>query len=232
MIQLKQPIIIAIDGYSSCGKSSFAKAIATELQYLYVDSGAMYRAVTFYAMQHGWIGNGSVDITNLEDALPGLDIDFRSDSQSNHYETFLNDRNVETEIRTMAVSELVSEISKIKKVRQRLVSIQQKFGERKGIVMDGRDIGTVVYPNAEIKLFMTASIEVRAQRRYKELVEKGVSITMEEVKENLAQRDYMDQTRSESPLRKASDAIILDNSNLTPEQQMVWFKNLLKEFML
>jgi CMP/dCMP kinase len=231
MIQLNKSIIIAIDGFSSCGKSSFAKTIAKELGYLFVDSGAMYRAVTLFAMLKGYIAGSTVNQTALEKELPQIDIDFKINALQQKYETFLNGENVEEAIRGMAVSEKVSEISKIKAVRQRLVALQQKLGEKKGIVMDGRDIGTVVYPHAEIKLFMTASIEVRAQRRYKELQEKRLNANMEEVKNNLSQRDYMDQNRTESPLKQASDAIVLDNSSITPEEQMEWFQKLiLKKF--
>jgi CMP/dCMP kinase len=229
MTKIKKPLIIALDGHSSCGKSSFAREIAQELGYLYVDSGAMYRAVTLFAMRKGWIGNEGVNLKALENELPHIDIDFRHNTLLNKYETFLNGENVEAEIRNMAVSEKVSEISKLKPVRQRLVMLQQKLGERGGIVMDGRDIGTVVYPNADIKIFMTASIEVRAERRFKELKEKGIPGTLEDIRENLAQRDYLDQTREESPLKKANDAIVLDNSHLTPREQMVWFLNFLTE---
>jgi cytidylate kinase len=229
MLKPTKPIIIAIDGHSSCGKSSFAKAIAKELNYIYVDSGAMYRAVTLYAMRQGFIRSGQIDTILLEKLLDTIDIDFRFNRQHNEYETFLNGENIEEDIRGMAVSENVSAISKIKKVRQRLVSIQQRFGMNKGIVMDGRDIGTVVYPNADIKIFMTASIEVRARRRFLELQQKGITGNLNDVKENLAQRDEMDQNREESPLKIADDAIILDNSNLNPDEQMVWFENLLSE---
>jgi CMP/dCMP kinase len=229
MIILNKPLIIAIDGHSSCGKSSFAKEIAKELGYLYVDSGAMYRVVTLFAMRKGWINQDKVNLSMLEKALDSIDITFQNNPKLSKYETFLNGENVEEEIRTMAVSENVSEISKIKAVRERLVKLQQKLGERKGIVMDGRDIGTVVYPNADIKIFMTASIEIRAERRYKELLQKGINGTLEEVKENLSQRDFIDQTREESPLKKANDAIILDNSQMTPLQQMEWFRNYLTE---
>jgi CMP/dCMP kinase len=229
MVNLKKPIIIAIDGHSSCGKSSFAKLIAKKLGYLYVDSGAMYRAVTLYALRNELISEKGVNISGVVEALKDIEVDFRFNTAKNQYETYLNGENVESEIRTMAVSKKVSEISTIKEVRQRLVALQQKFGEKKGIVMDGRDIGTVVYPSAELKLFMTASIDVRAERRHKELLEKGTQSNIEEVKKNLSQRDYIDQNRDESPLRKAEDAILLDNSNLTFESQMEWFENLLKE---
>jgi cytidylate kinase len=225
MIKLSKPLIIALDGHSSCGKSSFAKEIAKKLNYLYVDSGAMYRAVTLYAMRNGFINNDGINLSNLENALNSIEIDFKYTPQTEKYETFLNGENVEDQIRSMDVSKNVSEISKIKKVREYLVKQQQKLGERKAIVMDGRDIGTVVYPNADIKIFMTASIDVRAERRYKEMVDKGIPGNLESVKENLSQRDYLDQTREESPLKKADDAIILDNSDMTPNQQMTWFLN-------
>jgi cytidylate kinase len=229
MIQLSKPVIIAIDGHSSCGKSSFAKSIAKELGYLYVDSGAMYRAVTLFAMKTGILSNKNVNLVALEQNINSIQIDFRVNEASKQYETYLNGTCVEQEIRSMDVSENVSEISKLKFVRKRLVDLQQKLGEQRGIVMDGRDIGTVVYPDAEIKLFMTASLQVRAERRYKELIEKGINETLENVADNLSQRDFTDQTRTESPLKKADDAIILDNSNMTPSEQMDWFKSLLKE---
>ncbi|HEX2937287.1 MAG TPA: (d)CMP kinase [Bacteroidales bacterium] len=232
MFKPNKPIVIAIDGHSSCGKSSFAKAIAKELNYLYVDSGAMYRAVTLYAMQNGLIQNGQVDTSRLEQTLDQIEVDFRFNTLLAKYETFLNGKNVEEDIRTMAVSENVSAVSKIKLVRARLVDLQQRFGINKGIVMDGRDIGTVVYPHADIKLFMTASIEVRASRRFLELQQKGIAGNLDEVKENLSQRDEMDQNRKESPLKKADDAIILDNSDMTPDEQLVWFEKLLKEKFL
>lgn len=230
MIQLKRPLIIALDGHSSCGKSSFAKTIAKELGYIYLDSGAMYRAVTLFAMQQGFIQHKKVDKAILVKHLPSIDIEFRFNDKTLKHETYLNGLNVEEKIRSMEVSDNVSEVSKIKEVRSRLVALQQKMGEKKGIVMDGRDIGTVVFPNADIKLFMTASLEVRAQRRFKELQDKGVSVSMEEVSNNLAQRDYLDQNRAESPLRKADDALILDNSNMTPAQQLEWFQIILEKF--
>jgi CMP/dCMP kinase len=229
MIQIKMSIIIAIDGHSSCGKSSFAKSIASELNYLYIDSGAMYRAVTLFAMRNGLITNGKVDVEGLEKRLLDVDIDFKK-NQIGAYETYMNGENIENDIRTMQVSENVSEVSKIKTVRSRLVALQQKMGTRKEIVMDGRDIGTVVFPDAELKLFMTASLDIRAQRRYKELAEKGTEVSLSDVRDNLAQRDYLDENRTESPLIKANDAIILDNSDLTPPQQMEWFKKILGKF--
>ena len=230
MIQPKQPLIIALDGHSSCGKSSFAKTIAKELGYIYLDSGAMYRAVTLFAMQKGFIQNKKVDQPSLEKHLQVIHIEFRHGSENSQYETYLNGENIEAKIRSMEVSENVSEVSKIKSVRSRLVALQQKMGEKKGIVMDGRDIGTVVFPKADIKLFMTASLEVRTQRRFKELQDKGIAVTQEEVSANLAQRDYLDQNRAESPLKKADDALILDNSNMTPAQQLEWFQIILEKF--
>ncbi|MDP4210058.1 MAG: (d)CMP kinase [Bacteroidota bacterium] len=230
MIQLKQPLVIALDGHSSCGKSSFAKAIASELGYLYIDSGAMYRAVTWYAMQNGLITNGKVDVSSLITKLSSIDIDFRLNSESLKYETFLNEENIEGPIRSLEVSRNVSEISTIKEVRERLVALQQKMGEKKNIVMDGRDIGTVVFPKADIKIFMTASLEVRTQRRFDELKAKGIAASAKEVCENLARRDYIDQNREESPLAKADDAIILDNSDMTPHQQMEWFFKIIEKY--
>lgn len=232
MIQLKQPLVIAIDGHSSCGKSSFAKIIASDLGYIYIDSGAMYRAVTLYAIQKGFIKGQIVDQQALEQNMSSIEIEFCYNAQSQKYETFLNGENVEERIRSMEISENVSEVSKIKAVRIHLVKLQQKMGDKKGIVMDGRDIGTVVFPNAEIKIFMTASLEVRAQRRFKELKDKGIDITLKEVSENLAQRDYLDQNRTESPLKKAADALILDNSNMTPSQQMDWFMKTLEKYSI
>jgi cytidylate kinase len=230
MIKLKQSLVIAIDGHSSCGKSSFAKTIAKELGYLYIDSGAMYRAVTLFALRKGFVENGKVDAVALEQALPSLKIDFRFNANTSVYETFLDGENIEKTIRSMEVSENVSEVSTIKAVRTRLVAMQRKLGENKGIVMDGRDIGTTVFPNAEIKIFMTASLEVRAERRYKELETKGMNVSLQDIMENLSQRDYTDQNRTESPLRKAHDALVLDNSNMTPEQQMEWFKKIIEKY--
>jgi cytidylate kinase len=229
MIPLKHPLIIAIDGHSSCGKSSFAKNIAKELGYLYIDSGAMYRAVTLYVIRKGLVHGGKIDTSKLGHYLSSIEIDFRYNPHAFIYETFLNGENIEAFIRTMEVSQNVSEVSAIKAVRTHLVALQRKIGEKKGIVMDGRDIGTVVFPKADIKIFMTASLEIRAERRFNELQEKGILATIDEVKENLAQRDYVDQNRAESPLRKADDAIVLDNSNTTPVQQMEWFRKIVEK---
>jgi CMP/dCMP kinase len=221
-------IVIAIDGFSSCGKSTFAKAIAEKLDYIYIDSGAMYRAITLFCLRNGLIRNQETDKEKLLLLLSQINIRFILNPHTHKYETWLNGENVEEEIRGFEVSENVSGISQIKEVRHKLVTLQQEIGKSGGIVMDGRDIGTVVFPKAEIKLFMTASVEVRAERRYKELTDKQMSISLEDIKSNIEKRDYLDQNREESPLRKASDAILLDNSFMTPAQQMDWFMDLIK----
>ena len=214
-------ITIAIDGYSSSGKSSMAKRLAATIGYRYIDSGAMYRAVTLYAMRNGMIDDsGNPDTKKIIDALPDINIDFAvSDGIQN---TILNGENVEKEIRQMAVSNNVSPVAAIPEVRHALVAKQQAFGAEKGIVMDGRDIGTTVFPDAELKIFVRASAETRAQRRFKELIEKGSQASYEEVLANVVHRDHIDETRSESPLRQATDAILLDNSNMTIEEQNGW----------
>ena len=219
------PLIIAIDGFSSCGKSTFAKAIAQKMGYAYIDTGAMYRAVTFFALQNGIIQNGMMDIPTLNSRLDEIQITFQRNRETGENETFLNGVCVERDIRTIAVSEAVSEISAVREVRQKLVSLQQAMGKDKAIVMDGRDIGTNVFPDADIKIFMTASPEVRTQRRYDELIQKGMPTSWDEIFQNIAKRDHIDQTRAESPLRQAVDAIVLDNSNMTPAEQMIWFEN-------
>jgi cytidylate kinase len=215
-------MIIAIDGFSSCGKSTLAKSMARVLRYMYIDSGAMYRAVTLYALRNKWIKNGFPDITSVMGGLNKVSISFDYDQENERNITYLCGENVEEEIRRLEVSENVSPISAIPEVRQEMVILQRRLGENKGIVMDGRDIGTVVFPHADLKIFMTADPEIRAQRRFKELMQKGVKITMEEVRENIARRDYMDQNRKVSPLKKAEDAIVFDNSFLTPPQQLSW----------
>ena len=223
-----RPLIIAIDGFSSCGKSTFAKAIARKLAYAYIDTGAMYRAVTLFARQNGLIQNGMVDIPALNSCLDEIHITFHRNRETGENETFLNGTCVERDLRTIAVSDFVSEIAAIKEVRQKLVALQQEMGKDKAIVMDGRDIGTNVFPDADVKIFMTASPEVRTQRRYDELVQKGIAASWSDICQNLAKRDQIDQTRKESPLRQAEDAIVLDNSNMTPDEQMIWFENLPK----
>lgn len=213
----EQPIIVAIDGYSSCGKSTLAKALAARLHYSYIDSGAMYRAVTYYLMQH------HIDMADEKAViavLPDIHISFQHNKETEKTDTYLNDENVEDKIRTMEVSGKVSDVSKIKEVRKAMVAQQQRMGQEKGIVMDGRDIGTVVFPKAELKLFMTADIDVRVQRRFEEMKAKGMDVTMADVAQNLQERDRIDTTRAESPLRKANDALEIDNTYLTPKQQL------------
>ncbi len=216
-------IIIAVDGYSSSGKSTFAKAIAQRLGFIYIDSGAMYRAVTLACLREGLDPADNRDKDKLSGLLERIDISFKINSISGDYETHLNYENIEKDIRSIEVSEMVSIVSKIKEVRDKMVLFQRKMAGRKSVVMDGRDIGTVVFPDADIKIFMTASADVRARRRYRELSEKGIKAGFGEVKENLVQRDRMDETRSESPLKKADDAVTLDTSNMTQEEQMEWF---------
>ena len=210
-------IIIAIDGFSSCGKSTLAKQLAKSLGYIFIDSGAMYRAITLYFLQN------NIDLTDktaVASAIRQIDLHFIFNEKSGKSEIFLNNKNVEQEIRSMEVSDKVSDVAALEQVRTFAVAAQQKMGEQKGIVMDGRDIGTTVFPKAELKIFMTASIEVRTQRRYQELAAKDTTITLDDVKKNLEKRDLMDSTRKISPLQKADDAIVLDNSHLTPEQQL------------
>lgn len=215
-------IIIAIDGYSSSGKSSMAKKLARELGYSYVDTGAMYRAVTLYAMRHGMISaDGSADAEAITHALPDIEISFSRASDGTQH-TRLNGEDVEETIRHLDVSNNVSAVAAIPAVRHDLVKKQQAFGTEKGIVMDGRDIATTVFPGAELKIFVTASAQTRAQRRVKELLDKGIPASYEEVFANVVHRDHIDETRTESPLRQASDAIVLDNSTMTIDQQNRW----------
>jgi cytidylate kinase len=221
--------IIAIDGYSSCGKSTFAKAIASELNYLYIDSGAMYRAVTLFCVRKGYVADGVADTVKITEALDKIKITFRINPLTGYNETLLNDETVERELRDREVSDNVSAVSTIAAVRRKMVELQREIASEGGIVMDGRDIGTVVFPDAPIKIFMTASPEVRAQRRYLELVEKGLPADREAVEHNINERDRIDGSRDISPLRKADDAVVLDNSEMTPQEQMVWFRKLYKE---
>lgn len=212
-------ITIAIDGYSSTGKSTLAKQLAKELAYVYVDSGAMYRAITLFAMQNGYINSDSFDKQTLINSLPSIKLHFEFNAELGFAEMFLNGTNIEKEIRTLNVSSFVSKIAEVSEVRAKLVEQQQEMGKGKGIVMDGRDIGTVVFPNAELKIFMTASPETRAQRRFDELQAKGDSVTYEEVLKNVQERDYIDTHRTDSPLVIANNAIEIDNSYLTREEQ-------------
>lgn len=209
--------IIAIDGFSSCGKSTVAKALAKNLNFIFIDSGAMYRAVTLYFLRHKINLN---DTAAILDALANIHIDFVPNAE--RIQIFLNDEDVSEEIRNMEVSDFVSEVSAIKEVRVAMVAQQQKLGKKRNIVMDGRDIGTTVFPDADLKIFMTANPDVRAERRYAELTAKGEKVTMEEVKMNIAHRDHIDSTRAESPLRQAEDAIVLDNSDLNQDQQLAF----------
>jgi len=230
MIQSDKKIIIAIDGYSSSGKSTLAKEIAKLLTYKYIDSGAMYRAVTLFALRNDIINkNHEVNEVKLKELINNIHINFQYNSDKKRQETYLNNENVEDEIREMEVSNSVSFISKIGFVRRKMVSFQQEMGKEKGIVMDGRDIGTVVFPDAELKIFMNAKAEVRAERRYLELKEKNVDVSFDEILENVKKRDHIDETREESPLKKADDALVLDNSNLTREQQLEWTLKKVKE---
>lgn len=229
---MSRKINIAIDGYSSCGKSTLAKEMAKELNYIYVDTGAMYRAVTLFALDSGIIEDGVPDVPKLKSRLKDIEITFVNNSK-NKPEVHLNGENVESRIRQMSISNNVSAVAAIKEVRKLLVAQQQKMGEKKGVVMDGRDIGTVVFPDAELKIFMTASHEVRTERRYQELMAKGDRVTKVEVSENLKKRDHIDTTRKEDPLRQADDAVVLDNSNLSKEKQLAlaleWASNRINE---
>lgn len=213
-------ITIAIDGYSSCGKSTLAKALAASLHYVFIDSGAMYRGICLYALNNGWITNGAVNQVALISALPDITLGFVKNKETGEQRLLLNGQDVSEEIRSLEVSQSVSLIATIREVRHKLVHQQQLMGKKGGIVMDGRDIGTVVFPDAELKLFLTASHEVRTQRRFAEMQSKGQQVTKEEVSRNLAERDHIDSTREESPLRQAKDAIVIDNSSLTPKDQL------------
>ena len=221
-----QKITIAVDGYSSTGKSTVAKQLADWLEYVYVDTGAMYRAVTYYAMQHNFINTETFDKEALIKSLKNISLQFVYNSELRFSEMYLNDINVEQEIRKLDVSNLVSRVSEVSAVRRKLVEQQQQMGCEKGLVMDGRDIGTVVFPNAELKLFMTASPEKRATRRYKELLDKGHKVHYQEVLENVQQRDLIDSTREDSPLKKADDAIEFDNSDMGLKEQFERVYNL------
>ncbi|MBT8263926.1 MAG: (d)CMP kinase [Muriicola sp.] len=212
-------ITIAIDGFSSTGKSTIAKQLAKALGYVYVDTGAMYRAITLYALQHGFIGPDHQDSAALIADLRGIKLVFKFNPELGFSEMFLNGVNVEKEIRTLEVSKYVSKIAVLEEVRQKLVQLQQEMGKNKGIVMDGRDIGTVVFPEAELKIFMTAAPEIRASRRYKELIDRGEKVSYDDVLRNVQERDYIDSHREFSPLKKAADAIEFDNSSMSPSEQ-------------
>ena len=223
-----QNITIAIDGFSSTGKSTLAKQIAKELGYVYVDTGAMYRAVTLYALQNNFINENSFKVNDFVLELDKINLSFKFNEALGFSEMYLNDVNVEKEIRTLEVSSYVSKVSAVSEVRYQLVKQQQKMGQGEGIVMDGRDIGTVVFPQAELKIFMTASPEIRAQRRYDELIKRGDKVDFNEVLQNVQERDYIDSHREDSPLIKAQDAIEIDNTNLTLEEQFESIMNLVR----
>ena len=227
----EKKIIIAIDGHSSCGKSTMAKQLAQKLGYIYIDTGAMYRVVTLVALRNGWIVNKVPDKAKVIAGLNDINISFKWDEKVGMNTTFLNGENVEDEIRRLEVSENVSPISTIAEVREEMVKQQRENGKNKGIVMDGRDIGTVVFPNAELKIFMTASPEIRARRRYLELKEKGLDVNFDEVLANVEGRDKIDSSRAVSPLKKADDALVLDNSNISREEQLDWAIKKVKEIV-
>ncbi len=222
-IKQQPKIIIAIDGHSSCGKSTFAKRIAARLGYIFIDTGAMYRAVTLYAQEHGAIRSGMIDEEAVVRLLDEIVITFRFNPERGASDIYVNGDLVEGKIRTIDVSNCVSGVSAIPAVRRKLVAMQQEMGRQRGVVMDGRDIGTVVFPDAELKIFMTADPSVRARRRYDELRAKGDEVSLEEIERNVRERDKADSSRTVSPLRQAEDAVVLDNSRMTVDEQMAWF---------
>lgn len=228
---MEKKITIAIDGVSSSGKSTFAKQIAARLGYVFIDTGAMYRAVTLYAIEHGLAPGGVLDEGRLAGALDDVHITFRFDPARGASDIYLNGEAVDGKIRTIEVSNLVSRVSQIGAVREKLVAMQREMGRDGGVAMDGRDIGTVVFPNAELKIFLTADPSVRARRRYEELRAGGEDVSPEEIERNIRQRDHLDQTRSISPLRKAPDAVVLDNSAMSPDQQMEWVEERLVKLL-
>ena len=217
---MQKKLTIAIDGFSSCGKSTLAKALANKLDYVFIDTGAMYRAVAYYCLQKGFISNQHLNKEEIVNSLNEIEIHFEKNDVTKKLDVFLNDLNIESKIRTLEISELVSKIASIKEVRQKLVAEQQKMGIKGGVVMDGRDIGSVVFPSAELKFFVTASPEIRTERRFLELKPTEPEITKEEVKKNLVERDHLDSTRAESPLIQVDGAILIDNSNLNQEEQL------------
>ena len=220
-------IIIAIDGHSSCGKSTFAKEIAKKMCYTFIDTGAMYRAVTLWALDNDAVNEPKQIVANLQN----VNITFKFNAELERSEIYLNDRNIDSDIRNMLVSDNVSAVSAQPEVRTKLVALQQQMGVQKGIVMDGRDIGTTVFPTAELKIFMTASVDIRAQRRFDELTAKGEKVDIEHIKKNIEERDFADENRAQSPLRKADDALVLDNSAMTVDEQMQWVDNIIKEII-
>jgi len=224
-------ITIAIDGYSSCGKSTLAKALAKELDYIFIDTGSMYRSVALYCLRNNLVHNNEIIVSEVLNELPKIEIHFKKNPLTGKLEVQLNNEFVEPFIRNLEVSQLVSKVAAIKEVRAKLVEEQQKMGSKGGVVMDGRDIGSVVFPNAELKLFVTASPEIRIERRFLELSQTDVSINKEEIRKNLEERDYLDSTREESPLIQAEDAILLDNSNYTQEKQLEVALNYVRDIL-
>ncbi|GHT26833.1 cytidylate kinase [Bacteroidia bacterium] len=222
-------IIIAIDGHSSCGKSTMAKDLAKSIQYNYIDSGAMYRAATLYCLQNSFFDGDNLDLAALQNHIDDIHITFQFNEKTGYSETYLNGINVEKQIRSMEVADKVSPVAAVGFVREAMVKQQQAMGKDKGIVMDGRDIGTVVFPDAELKIFVTARPEVRAQRRLDELIAKGEKVDFKEVLKNLTKRDHIDSTRKDGPLRKANDAVVLDNSDITIAEQNQWLSELFQE---
>ena len=221
-------INIAIDGFSSCGKSTIAKALAADFNYVFVDTGAMYRAVSLFALNKGLFVGTQLNSEELISQLDTIEIEFEFNAERGQSDVILNGENVESQIRNMEVSSRVSAVASIKEVRKKMVAQQQKMGEKGGVVMDGRDIGTVVFPKASLKLFITADTDIRTTRRYNELIAKGEQVTFQEVKENLEQRDKMDTEREEDPLKQAEDAVLIDSSNLSPQEQLAMIKALAK----
>lgn len=228
---MKKKLIIAIDGYSSCGKSTFARTIASKYGFLFIDSGAMYRAVTLYCIRKGLAGKDFIHTEQIIPALPEINISFKYNPQKGTHDTFLNNENVEWDIRTVEVTARVSDVSRIKEVRERMVELQRQIGAAGGIVMDGRDIGTVVFPDADLKIFMTASAAIRAGRRYNELLEKGMDVRLDEIEKAIIKRDRIDENREISPLRKANDALLLDNSHMSVDEQMEWVTGIIEKLI-
>ena len=225
-------ITIAIDGFSSCGKSTLAKELAKKLSYSYIDTGAMFRAVALYCLRNGLIKEDGTKVYKIKEFLDDINVGFKFNEKKGYGEVTLNGENVEEEIRNLTISRIVTKISGIKEVREKLLVVQQEMGKGKGVVLDGRDIGTVVFPDAELKIFMTAETKTRAERRFNELKGKGHKVTMEEVEENLRLRDHNDTTRDESPLKQAEDAVVIDNTNLTKADQLSMIVALAKARML
>ncbi|MEY5041765.1 MAG: hypothetical protein RLZZ414_1313 [Bacteroidota bacterium] len=226
---MQKKITIAIDGFSSCGKSTLAKQLAKKLDYIYVDTGAMFRAVALYCLNNGLVNESAEEVYKIKDFVDDMKIGFVYNAEKKSSEITLDGKNIENEIRNLTIGKIVTKISGIKEVRAKLAKIQIEIGKNKGVVMDGRDIGTVIFPDAELKLFMTADTEVRIKRRYNELIAKGQKVTLNEVRENLQLRDYDDTHRKESPLKRAEDAIVLDNTNLTITDQLIMIEALAKQ---